>query len=67
MKNQHVPVKPYSMKELAILYEVSPRTLRRWMIKIKPAIGERIGHYYMITQVSIIFDKLGVPRPDHFK
>ena len=67
MENQHVHIKPYSMKELAVLYEVSPRTLRRWMTRIKPDIGERIGHYYMITQVTIIFDKLGVPRPDYFR
>lgn len=55
-------IKPYTTKELAALYEVTPRTFRTWIFPHKEAIGEKISIYYTIKQVEIIFDRLGVPR-----
>ncbi len=54
--------KNYKLKELAILYEVDPKTFRRWIQPFKAEIGERIGHYYSIPQVKIIFKRLDIPN-----
>jgi len=54
-------VKPYSLKELAGMYGVTTRTLRNWMFPFQNEIGKRIGIYYSIKQVRVIFDNLDVP------
>jgi hypothetical protein len=59
-----VPVKPYMPKELAKLYDVTPKTLRTWLQPHQDAIGKRNGRYYTILQVQIIFEKLGNPYYD---
>ena len=56
-----IPLKCYSNIQLATLYEVSPKTFRTWLKPFKSIIGKRIGIYYNINQVSIIFEKLGRP------
>ena len=55
-------IKPYTTKELAALYEVTPRIFRTWINPHKEAIGEKKSTFYTIKQVEIIFDRLGVPR-----
>ncbi len=59
--NDELRIKPYSLKELAAIYEVTPHTMRAWLLPHKEAIGERVGRYYTISQVRIIFEKLGLP------
>lgn len=54
-------VKPYSMKELSVLYGVSRRTFYNWLIPFREEIGKRLGLYYSVKQVEIIFSNLGVP------
>lgn len=56
-----IHIKPYSMKELSVLYGVSSVTVRNWMKPIRKKIGQRVGIYYTIKQVEIIFEHLGVP------
>ena len=55
------PIKPYSKKELCVLYGVDPKTLNRWLANYEEGIGKKIGRYYNVVQVKIIFDKLGHP------
>jgi transposase-like protein len=54
-------IKPYSLAELARLYEVCVRTMRKWMQPFTEEIGKRRGRYYTISQVKTIFEKLGYP------
>ncbi len=54
-------VKAYSLNELAVLYNVNWRTLKKWIEPFKSEIGEKRGRFYTISQVKIIFDKLGMP------
>jgi hypothetical protein len=56
------PVRAYSLKELAALYEVTPRTIKIWLEPFEEFIGEKKGRLYTIKQVQIIFDKIGDPK-----
>jgi hypothetical protein len=60
-KIANIHVKPYTLDELAGIYEVNWRTLKKWLQPFEIEIGEKIGRYYTIRQVEIIFDKLGYP------
>lgn len=54
-------IRPYSKKELTILYGVSSKTMTRWLKPHQAAIGQREGRYYNVRQVQLIFDLLGIP------
>ncbi|MBL0146091.1 MAG: hypothetical protein IPP48_10235 [Chitinophagaceae bacterium] len=54
-------VKPYSTKEIATLYGVCDKTLKKWLKPFEESIGKKTGRYFTIAQVNIIFDKLGMP------
>jgi len=54
-------VRPYTHKELAVLYGVSWPTLRKWMRPFANNIGKKSGHFYNTRQVEIIFKELGMP------
>lgn len=54
-------LKFYTKKELAEMYETSPKTFSRWLKPHEKTIGEKIGRYYSITQVKAIFQALGMP------
>lgn len=56
-----VNIKAYSIGELAAFYEISVRTMNRWLKPHYEKIGKREGRYYSIKQVSIIFEQLGMP------
>jgi predicted DNA-binding protein YlxM (UPF0122 family) len=57
-----VYTKPYSVKDFARIYNVSRKTIRRWIKPFEKEIGERNGHYYNVFQVKTIFEKLGLPE-----
>ena len=57
-----IQIKTYSTKEVAGLYGISGKTLRKWLTPFDKEIGKRIGYYYNPKQVGIIFDKLGLPE-----
>ena len=57
-----IPVKPYSLGELAAIYGVCGRTLKKWISEFKDEVGERKGRYYTIPQVKIIFSNLCLPH-----
>ena len=58
-------VKTYSVKEMAGLYEISKKTLNKWLTPFETEIGERRGHFYNPKQVGVIFEKLGHPDSFH--
>lgn len=49
------------MKELCKIYQISDKTMRKWLAPFIDEIGERRGHIYNVAQVTIIFKRLGVP------
>ncbi len=57
-----IRVKAYSTKEIASLYNVSGRTLTRWLVPFAGEIGQRRGHYFTPKQTKIIFEKIGLPE-----
>lgn len=57
-----VVVKAYSIGELAALYEISVRTMNRWLKPHLEIIGKRQGRFYTVKQVEIIFEQLGLPK-----
>lgn len=56
---EETKVKPYTTKQLANLYEISPDTMREWISRVQD-LGEH-GHIFNIKQVQKIFNHLGTP------
>ena len=54
-------VKPYTMKELCDIYQVSDKTMRKWLKPFSEQLGKRQGHIYNVAQVITIFTNLGIP------
>ena len=54
-------VKPYTQTELAIIYGVCRKTIKRWIEELKDETGPKKGRYYSIKQVKIIFENLNIP------
>ena len=54
-------IRPYSVKELASIYGVCDKTLKKWMKPFANEIGEKQGRYYTVAQVNVIFTKIGIP------
>lgn len=61
-QNKAIFVKPYTSKELRVLYGVSEKTFRKWLKPFAEEIGRRNGAYFSVRQVRVIFDKLDVPH-----
>lgn len=61
INSTQIRLKPYSISELARIYEVDARTLKKWLEPFKEEIGVKRGRFYTIPQVRIIFDKLSLP------
>lgn len=60
-ENNEVAIKPYTHKQLAAMYGTTGRTLNTWLDQFREELGERVGHYYSIKQVKLIFKNLDVP------
>ena len=56
-----IQVRPYSTKELSRLYEVPDKTLQKWLQPFLEVIGCKRGKCHTVSQVEIIFMKLGIP------
>ncbi len=54
-------IRPYSTKELAGIYDVCDKTMKKWIKPMSAKVGAKNGRYYSVVQVKVIFDKLGVP------
>lgn len=57
-----IAVRPYSLTELAKIYGVGNRTLKKWINEFKSEVGEKKGRFYTIPQVKIIFKNLCFPH-----
>jgi hypothetical protein len=62
-------IRPYMKKDLANLYQLSPRAFYTMLKPHEHLIGKKVGRYYSVLQVEIIFAKLGLPNillPDEY-
>ena len=55
-------IKPYRLKDLAAIFDISQFTLKRWIDKYPDELGEKDGTYYSIQQVEFMIEKFGLPR-----
>lgn len=53
--------KSYTHKDLADVFQVSPRILHRWFRKFSDELGEKVGHYYNHRQIDVILKHCGIP------
>lgn len=57
-----VPVKCYTHQDLMYHYGVAWSTLQKWIKPFEKQIGPKVGHFYTIKQIRIIFENLGHPE-----
>ncbi len=62
MKTPKIQLKAYSLSEVAVIYEVSGKTLNTWLKPFKNEIGKKVGRYYTPKQMKLIFERLGLPN-----
>ena len=55
-------LKVHTLKEIATMYGVSDRKKKKWLIPFDDKIGKKVGWYYSVNQVKIIFQSLGLPN-----
>ncbi len=55
-------VKPYQLKDLGEIYGVHPRTIRRWIDRLLPGIGNKKVKYFTIEEVTKIVTAIGLPQ-----
>jgi hypothetical protein len=60
-KENEMPIRAYTLKQIAGLYCVSKQTFKIWLKPFEKEIGKRIGHFYSVKQIKIILEKLGTP------
>lgn len=57
-----IEIKPLNYKQLAAVYEVTHKTLKKWLEPFSTEIGEVRGKVFTLKQIRIIYDKLGEPN-----
>lgn len=55
-------IKPYQLKDLGEIYDVHPRTIRRWVDKLLPQMGNKKVKYFTIEEVNKIVMAIGLPQ-----
>jgi len=58
---QTTQIKPCTLTQLAAIYGVHVRTMKKWISPHQEAIGQKQGRIYTALQVKVIFEKLGLP------
>lgn len=55
-------IRPYRLKDLAEVYNVCGRTVRRWINKLIPEIGPKHSKYFTVNEVVKIVNAIGLPQ-----
>lgn len=55
-------IRPYRLMDLAAIYDVSTRTMRRWIDAKAPEHGKKTMKYFTVAQVEGITKALGLPH-----
>lgn len=56
-----IVIRAYTLSQLARYYSVDRKTFRKWLKPFHHLIGERVGNYYNVKQVQIIFECIEPP------
>lgn len=56
-----IRVKPSTLKEICIIYDMSYKTLRSCLAPITKKIGPKQGKFLTVRQVEIIMNHIGLP------
>jgi len=54
-------VKPYRLSDLASIFDVNRKTMRKWMDKYPNDLSRHEGKYFSVRQVEFCLDKFGLP------
>ncbi len=54
-------IRPYSVKEIANIFGVCDKTVKKWIKPFSEQVGKKEGRYYNVAQVKMIFEHLGLP------
>lgn len=54
-------VKPYRLSDLAAIFDVNRKTMRKWLDKYPDEMSKREGKYFSIQQVNFCLEKFGLP------
>jgi hypothetical protein len=54
-------VKPYRLSDLAAIFDVNRKTMRKWMDKYPEDLSRHEGKYFSVRQVEFCLDKFGLP------
>ena len=54
-------VKPYRLSDLAEIFDVNRKTMRKWLDKYPDELGKREGKYFSVRQVQFCLEKFGLP------
>lgn len=54
-------VKPYRLSDLAEIFDVNRKTMRKWMDKYPEDLSRHEGKYFSVRQVEFCLDKFGLP------
>lgn len=55
-------IKPYRLIDLAAIFDINYKTMKRWMEKYPNELGKKDGKYYSIEQVKFCIEKFGLPQ-----
>ncbi len=55
-------VKPYRLSDLASIFDVDRKTMRKWMDKYGDELKSHEGKYFSVRQIEFCLDKFGLPR-----
>lgn len=54
-------IKPYRIKDLAEIYDVSSKTIRKWIAKV-PGVEKKDSQYFTVHDVAKIVNAIGLPQ-----
>jgi len=57
----HLLIKPYRIKDLAEIYDVSPKTIRKWITN-KAGVEKKESQYFTVHDVAKIETAIGLPQ-----
>jgi hypothetical protein len=61
-QNDKLIIKPYRLVDLSQIFDVNPKTFKRWLKNIEKEIGKPEGRFYSVNQVEYMIAQFGLPR-----
>lgn len=55
-------IKPYRLKDLAIIFDVNQLTLKRWLAGSNELFDREGRKYFTVHQIELMIEKFGLPK-----